>query len=108
MQHEVAISDTHRAQLAGLPNEWAKFKIILQDAAGSLEDAKENFRERVRGMVDAFGSEVNAIAETFATTAPFSNVGCATDMVHTLLAQLGLLCTQLCCAWLWCSARNWL
>ncbi|NJM77481.1 MAG: hypothetical protein HC852_18980 [Acaryochloridaceae cyanobacterium RU_4_10] len=85
LQHEVAISDVNRAQLAALPAEWTKFKAVIQEAAVSLDDAKENFRERVRGMVDAFSAEVNTISETFAATAPFSNVGHATVMVCTAL-----------------------
>lgn len=82
LQHEVAISDVHHTQLSGLPAEWTKFKAVLHEAAGSLDEAKENFRERVRGMVDAFGAEVNTISETFSATAPFSNVGHATVMVR--------------------------
>jgi hypothetical protein len=88
LQHEVAISDVHRAQLATLPAEWTKFKTVLQEAAGSLDDAKENFRERVRGMVDAFGAEVNNISETFAATAPFSNVGHTTVMARPVIPLL--------------------
>jgi hypothetical protein len=88
LQHEVAIADVHRAQLATLPAEWTKFKAVLQEAAGSLDDAKENFRERVRGMVDTFGAEVNNISETFAATAPFSNVGHTTVMVSSVIPLL--------------------
>lgn len=81
MQHEVAISDAQRAELGNLPAEWSRFQSVLQEAAGSLEEAKENFRERVRGMVDSFGAEVATIADTFNNTAPFSNAGYATNMV---------------------------
>lgn len=96
MQHEVAISDTQRAQLASLPAEWARFQGVLQEAAGSLEEAKENFRERVRGMVDSFGAEVASIAETFNATAPFSNAGYATPMVCCLVSCVAVpICASL-------------
>lgn len=80
----MAISDTQRSQLDNLTSEWGRFQAVLQEAAGSLEEAKENFRERVRGLVDSFGAEVASIAETFGKTAPFSNVGYATPMVRRL------------------------
>ena len=67
--------------------EWTRFQGVLQEAAGSLEEAKENFRERVRGMVDSFGVEVASIAETFNSTAPFSNAGYATPMVRCKMSS---------------------
>lgn len=69
--------------MAGLSEAAEEFNGVLDEAAGSLEDAKENFRERVRGMVDSFGSEVASIAEGFAGAAPFSNAGFTTAQVRT-------------------------
>lgn len=84
MQHDVTIPDAQRTQLANLPAAWDKFQGVLEDAAASLDDAKENFREKVRGMVDTFGGEVAAVAEGFTATAPFSNIGFTTAQVSPL------------------------
>jgi hypothetical protein len=84
MQHDVTIPDAQRTQLANLPAAWDKFQGVLEDAAASLDDAKENFREKVRGMVDTFGGEVAAVAEGFTASAPFSNTGFTTTQVTPL------------------------
>ena len=82
VQHEVAIPDSQRAQLASLPAEWTAFQAAIVDAGSSLEDAKENFREKVRGMVDTFGAEVAEVADTFAAAAPFTSEGVTTAQVR--------------------------
>lgn len=75
MQHDVQITDTQRAQLDALPEQWTAFQAVVDEATGSLEQAKENFQEKVRGMVDVFGSEVTQLTDAFATVAPFSSEG---------------------------------
>ena len=78
----MAIPDSQRAQLASLPAEWTAFQAAIVDAGSSLEDAKENFREKVRGMVDTFGAEVAEVADTFAAAAPFTSEGVTTAQVR--------------------------
>lgn len=85
VQHEVTIPDAQRAQLASLPAEWTAFQAVIAEAGSSLEDAKENFRERVRGMVDAFSAEVTDVAATFAAVAPFTSDGVTTAQARLVL-----------------------
>lgn len=44
---------------------------MLDQQAGSLELSKEAFRDKVRGMVDAFVKEVALSVEDFASAAPY-------------------------------------
>ena len=88
MQHDVAVPDAQREQLASLPANWAAFQNVVEAAGGSLEDAKEGVRERVRGMVDAFGGEVADLAAEFAAAAPFSGTGFVTQTVRTASSAL--------------------
>jgi hypothetical protein len=100
VQHEVAIPDAQRAQLAALPAVSAAFQSAVAEAGSSLEAGKESFREKVRGMVDAFGGEVGELAESFATSAPFSSVGFTTVQVRLPCAVYVTLvrCLQVACS----------
>ena len=88
VQYDVAVPDSQRAQLAGLPAAWAAFEAVLSEAGGSLESAKENFREKVRGMVDHFGSDVVELHAAFMAAAPFSDDGVTTEQVCLLSAAM--------------------
>jgi hypothetical protein len=81
LQHEVVIPEHQKEQLADLPTEWTKFQGTIEEAGVSLQGAKESFRERVRGMLDAFGAEVTALADEFAITAPFRGAGFTSTQV---------------------------
>jgi hypothetical protein len=92
MQHEVAVPDAQRAQLTNLPNEWAAYQAAVTKAGSTLETAKENFREKVRGMVEHFSEEVGELANAFAATAPFTSEGFTAARARCCLFILSCCC----------------
>jgi hypothetical protein len=90
VQHEVVIPDNQKEQLVELPTEWTKFQGTIEEAGVALQGAKESFRERVRGMLDAFGAEITALSDDFAATAPFRGAGFTSAQVSFL--RFMLLC----------------
>ena len=67
---------------------------MLEEAAGSLEQAKGNFREKVRGMVETFGRKVSQVTETFTTVAPFSAAGLTSAAAMRVLEEQRTLCVD--------------
>ncbi|GMH41208.1 hypothetical protein BSKO_09118 [Bryopsis sp. KO-2023] len=70
---EVSVPDDQLALLEAIESEWAAFQGMLDDSANTLEHAKENFREKVKGMVDSFVKDVQQGHEDFSKGAPYGN-----------------------------------
>ena len=94
MQYDLQIPDNVRTQLDTLPATWDSFLSVIDEAASSLEQAKGNFREKVRGMVDAFGRKVVQVSETFAAVAPFSSASLATDAALAVIVEQKAVCAD--------------
>jgi hypothetical protein len=72
VQHDVVLADQQKAQLEGLPSEWDLFQQVLSTSVGTLDQAKDAFKEKVKGLVDMFNDEVASISQAFLSCAPFS------------------------------------
>jgi hypothetical protein len=85
LQHDVTLADKQREQLEGLSAEWKRFQDGLSAAVGTLEQAKDAFKEKVKGLVEAFNEEVVLITQSFMSSAPFSHKGHTTQQVDFLV-----------------------
>ena len=54
-----------------LPVAWTQFEKDLEDTAIELDNAKENFRDKLSKMVDNFAKEVTESRQIFLDNAPF-------------------------------------
>ncbi|CAD7695690.1 unnamed protein product, partial [Ostreobium quekettii] len=70
---EVSVPDDRLALLEEIEPAWARFQGMLDEASATLEKSKENFREKVKHMVDAFAKDVSTAREEFSKAAPYTN-----------------------------------
>ncbi len=68
---EVQVPDEQLDALDALEPGWARFQAGLDDAAARLDRSKESFRERVKGMLDAFLRDIATMYEEFVKGAPY-------------------------------------
>ena len=69
---EVSITAEEVAMIESLSSAWTTFEKDLDDTAVELENAKENFREKLSKMVESFSKETTDNRQSFGETAPFT------------------------------------
>jgi len=77
-RHEVPVPEEQLERLDALNPAWTQYLEMLEEAQGKLERHKDNFREKVKSLLDTFLKDVGYAAEEFSNTAPYSHENTST------------------------------
>lgn len=84
---EVSVPEEQQALLEALSPAWSHFCSVLDEMANRLEKYKDNFREKVKSLLDSFLKEVGTSSEEFFANAPYSFEVATADALASLKAS---------------------
>lgn len=84
---EVSVPEEQQTLLEHLSPAWSHFCSVLDEMANRLEKHKDNFREKVKSLLDSFLKEVGTSSEEFFANAPYSFEVATADALVSLKAS---------------------